>query len=172
MWLKSTSLAAAIVVILAVIVPSVLAQTNDVMGWQNARWGMSDREIAETFKGRTKKIERVQYQGLHTDRVIEKLELGAYPYTVHFQMDDKTNSLSQVLIFADIVNIIDSAILLQGLLPSLAEKYGPPVSQQRDNAIWAFPTTHILLSSTYSPGIFSRVNIRYYPSASGDSGKL
>src|SRR2546421_12952226 len=75
------------------------AQQKDTLGWQDARWGMSETDIVRVFDSKLKKLpKREVFVGRHVDYVIPEFEIEDKKFTVFFQMDDDTNKLAQVLI--------------------------------------------------------------------------
>src|SRR5437879_3506332 len=75
------------------------AQQKDVLGWENARWGMSERDLVTAFDSKLTKLPNTQsFLDLHTDHVVRALEMHGQRFTVFFQMDNRTNRLSQVLV--------------------------------------------------------------------------
>lgn len=155
---------------------------KDILGWQDARWGMTEADIVKTFSASLKKLpKRALYKNVYVDYVITDLKLNRENFTVHFQMDTKTNRLAQLLIRLDQMKSDsprNDAFL--GLEELLSQKYGTP-SYKRDEMEylisrtrqWTFPTTTIELSYGYIRSISSSLlTIRYFQASSSDTNKL
>jgi len=80
---------------------SVLAQSIDPQGWDKAKWGMTEKEISEIFKGEVK--ERPKKGDHDSNLYIPKLKLGVHAkYDVSFLMDKNTKRLKQINMIARI----------------------------------------------------------------------
>ena len=168
---------------------SVTLKQNDVLGWQGSRWGMTEMDIVRTFGASLKKLsKRNLYKNRYVDYVIPNLNLNKEIFTVHFQMDARTNRLIQILISLD-QRESDSPRndIFLGLEEILSQKYGTPsYKKDKEDKIgsfltirerqWSFPSTIIELNYDYSKnynGIFSiDVTIRYFPASLSDANKL
>ncbi|HEU0144469.1 MAG TPA: hypothetical protein VFQ47_06770, partial [Nitrososphaera sp.] len=158
------------------------SKQNDVLGWQDARWGMTEADIVRTFGSSLKKLpKRDLYKNAYVDYVIPDLKLNRENFTVHLQMDAKTNRLVQILIRLDQMESDsprNDAFL--GLEELLSQKYGTP-SYKKDEMEylilrtrqWTFSTTIIELSYSYVKSISSStLTIRYFPASASDANKL
>lgn len=158
------------------------ASGKDVLGWQQGWWGMTADELLRTFSPQIKKLpKRDIYRGTYAEYIIPDYRVESDPYTVIFQMDNRTNRLAQVLIRSGEYSK-DSPYLraFDRLEALLSQKYGS-VRYRKDNddrqfmkreRQWVFPTTTIELSYTFMQGISSDLTIRYYPTAASDTNKL
>lgn len=158
------------------------ASGKDVLGWQEAWWGMTADELLQTFGPQIKKLpKRDIYRGTYAEYVIPDYRVESDLYTVIFQMDNRTNRLAQVLIRSGEYSK-DSPYLgaFDRIEALLTQKYGPVRYRKDDDdrrfvkreRQWVFPTTTIGLSYTFMQGISNGVTIRYYPTASSDANKL
>ncbi|MDQ3819427.1 MAG: hypothetical protein M3362_17360, partial [Acidobacteriota bacterium] len=160
------------------------AKPKDVLGWRDARWGMSEQDIVRAFSPKLKKLSKKEvFLGLHVDYVIPDFGLEGELFTVFFQMGDATNKLSQILIR---LNEQESKVpreqIFNRLESLLIREYGPP-NYTKDERYsyefkgidlsrrWKFPTTTIELSYGWDNQInASLLTIRYFPSKSGNGG--
>jgi hypothetical protein len=155
------------------------SQPKDVLGWQDARWGMSEKDIVRVFGSKLRKLpKRKAFLKWHVDYVIPEFELENNIYTLFFQMDDDTNKLAQVLIR---LNEQESRIpreqTFNSLESLLAREYGAPSDKRDDrysflvkfhgidlNRTWKFPTTTVELGYGWDDQIYaSLLTIRYFP---------
>lgn len=155
---------------------------KDVLGWQQGWWGMTADELLQTFGPQVRKLpKRDIYRGTYAEYVIPDYSVENDPYTVIFQMDNRTNRLAQVVIRSGEYSK-DSPYMgaFDRLEALLTQKYGPVRYRKDDDdrrfmkheRQWVFPTTTIELSYTFMQGISSDLTIRYYPTASSDANKL
>ncbi len=143
---------------------------------------MSAEELLQTFGPQIKKLpKRDIYRGTYAEYVIPDYRVESDPYTVIFQMDNRSNRLVQVIIRSGEYSK-DSPYLgaFDRLEALLSQKYGPARYRKDDDnrrfvkreRQWVFPTTTIELYYTFMQGISSDLTIRYYPTASSDANKL
>jgi len=156
---------------------------KDVLGWQDARWGMTDADIVKTFGASLKKLPQRKFlTHWYEDYIIPNFKLNLENFTVHFQMDPQTNRLTQILItFDQEVSISPRNDVFLGLEELLTQKYGAPgfkkdeteryiLSRSRE---WMFPTTIIELSYSYHKTIsVNSLCIRYFPAGATEANKL
>jgi len=153
------------------------AQQQDVLGWENSRWGMSETNLVTTFGSRLTKLpEPKSFLDLHTNNVAT-LGLAGEPFTVFFQMDNRMNTLSQVLVR---LNEMESHVPLEELFNKLdsplTRQYGSATlrSDERDfkstiksvylSHTWKFPTTTVELHYGWDSQIYaSLLTISYFP---------
>ncbi|MBV9925778.1 MAG: hypothetical protein JOZ96_12230 [Acidobacteria bacterium] len=156
-----------------------LPQQKDVVGWEGARWGMSEAELLKAFNGRLRKLpERKQFFASYAEYVIPGFKLGGEPFTVFFQMDKGTDKLAQIIVRLDEqVSLAPRERLFNSLDASLARAYGRP-GQPKDERYtfrgkykgialtrtWKFPTTTVELSYGWDDQIYaSLLVVRYFP---------
>lgn len=158
------------------------SQKRDLLGWQEARWGMSEKELLEIFKSELKKLpKRENFNKWYADYSIPNYEINGRKYIVYFQMDGETNKLSQILV-QDFAMKADSSkeIYFNGLEALLTRKYGTPGYTKNDRKSylislsrqWVFPTTTIELGYSWMDEIATIITIRYFPTKSGDIEKI
>jgi len=159
------------------LVVTCCGQQKDVLGWESSRWGMSETNLVGAFGSRLTTLPQAKsFLDLHTDRVIA-LELAGNQFTVFFQMDNRTNSLSQVLVR---LNEMEARVprdeLFSKLDSQLTQQFGAATSHsdERDfkssiksvylNRTWKFPTTTVELYYGWDSQIYaSLLTIRYFP---------
>jgi hypothetical protein len=174
--LKKTSTAFAIFLLL-VGIHSVTAQQNDVKGWREARWGMTEEQILSAFKGEAVRLnEPENYDSWYASVGIPKYDISGEAYFVHFLMGKKSKTLQQVNIIAAEATkeFIDNAFTR--LEQILTEKYGTPSfrdeKDERKQVIWNYPSTVITLSYMNMKSIdFKNLVITYHP-PSKDKDKI
>ncbi len=183
MWRNTLQVkGAAITVILLgllLVSPDCYSQQKDLFGWQGARWGMSNEDIARIFGVRLKKLPKSEvFLGWHVDYVIPEFELRGKEFTVYFQISDTTKKLSQILIR---LNEQESPVPRKKIFDSLESflegQYGKSldsIDERRTSSdgvifinltrIWKFPTTTVELAYGWDSQInTSLLTIRYFP---------
>ena len=111
----------------------ISAQPEDVKGWNKARWGMTEREIENAFKG---KVERRRepiidkQEGIYVNQEIHDLTFAHTKFTVSFVMDDKTNQLTEVVLTPKGSHF---RVLFGILENKLVTKYGPVTYKDKDD---------------------------------------
>ena len=103
----------------------ISAQPEDVRGWNRARWGMTEREIENTFKGKVKRRREPiidKQEGIYVNQEIHDLTFAHTKFTVSFVMDDKTNQLMEVVLTPKGSHF---RVLFGILENKLVTKYGP-----------------------------------------------
>ncbi len=154
-------------------------QPKDVLGWQDARWGMSEKDIISVFGLKAKKLpERQLFLGRYVDYAIPEFVIAGKMFTVFFQMDNDSNKLSQVLVrFNEMKSRTSREDIFNRLVSSLAREYGAPsvksderqsflvkFNRIRLNRTWKFPTTTVELNYGWDSQIYaSLLTIRYFP---------
>ena len=154
-------------------------QQRDVLGWEGARWGMSEAELLKAFSSKLKKLPaRQEFLALHVDYVLPEFKLKSETFTVFFQMEKNTNKLAQVLIrLNEQVSRLPREEIFNSLAASLAGEYGEPGNKSDDryslsskykgielNRTWKFQTTTIELGYGWDDQIYaSLLTIRYFP---------
>ena len=165
-------------VLILLCLSNAYSQKEDVLGWREARWGMSGKEIADAFKGEVKAVtDHHPLSGdYYVDYAIPNYELNGRMFTVFFQMDSKTKKLAQILIKANqgqIVHLDSENFLL--LEASLRSKYGVPGYKKDDleaqetgpitrERRWIFSTSTIELGYAWLQKQSGWLYIRYFPS--------
>jgi hypothetical protein len=181
--MKMTKKIAICFFVLLLFVLPCYSQKEDILGWQDARWGMTEKQLQETFKSELTKLpKREIFAQAYTDYAIPDYEIEGRKYTVYFQMDKETNKLSQVLVrYNEMKSRFSQDIYFNGLESLLTRKYGTAGYKKDDKKSghislerqWVFPTTTIDLSYSWMDLIdFSLLTIRYFPTKSGDLKKV
>lgn len=140
----------------------VLAQPEDLKGWNKAQWGMKEKEIENAFRGKIKRRPEPivdKQEGIYVNLEIQDLTFANLKFTASFVMDDKTDQLREVVLSPK--GSHDK--MLFGLLEGkLVAKYGPVTYKDRDeidmekvgrggfgqdeiSRLWVFPSTTITL---------------------------
>ena len=162
------------------------AQTTDVLGWQEAKWNMSEQELLDTFKPKITKLDKRKILSDdygYEDYAILDYEIEGNKFTVYFDMDNTTKKLKRVqLRLNEGESLISKDSLYFPLYESLlTRKYGTPSFKNDDRKPrmvvlkrqWIFKTTTIELRYVWSSmGNFSWLTIMYFPSQAGDINKV
>ena len=139
-------------IFLALFTINLFAQLQDVEGWSNAKWGMTEDDLLKAFEGQIIKLAIPnQYQNSYSNLEIPHVEINRDQYKVSFLMDNQTKRLTQV----NITPLDKSALIVtfRSLEESLILKYGQPTYKNDENTryveshkrTWNFPTTVITL---------------------------
>ena len=169
-------MAIVLLLLLAVFAPPVLADTADVFGWSNARWGMSETEVAAAFAGDIVRLEKAEdYRDDYSPLGIDRLQIDGESYNVRFLFAKKTQRLVEVQIqgldaewhlFEERFNALEKL---------LTEKYGTPFQRNDETKpsssggtwvnktrSWKRPSTRIELNYIATGVSKTRVlNVRY-----------
>lgn len=128
-------------------------QQKDVQGWREAKWGMTENEILEAFKGEAVRLDKIEEWGqlnLYASIGINNYDIDGNKYGVNFAMDKTTKKLKMVQI-----SLLDHTSGLvrthfRDLEKLLTEKYGAPSFKNASDKIlneivvsWNFPSTII-----------------------------
>jgi len=136
------------------------ASGDDVLGWRNTRWGMTEEEARTALGRQGQQVNPpLKYAGSYVP-LTTTLHISGYAVNVLLQFSDKTKTLGQVLLTWR----TDSIVLWAKLNDRLTEKYGPPAQVGNLNE-WRFKTTTIELDRWTEPEIDGRVTVRYYPAS-------
>lgn len=135
-----------------IIVPTLAhSQIKDVEGWDKARWGMTEDQILQTFKGRLNKLPKTKKSGYtYVNLQINDFVVEGIKCAVSFKMDTKSKLLKMVSI--EPMKKKDNTPANFNLLKEmLTKKYGHPDYDSEDELIdyelrWHFPSTEINLS--------------------------
>lgn len=161
---------------------SATSKPSDVLGWQDARWGMTEEDIVRTFGSAVQRLPQKElFRNAYVDQIIPNFTVNGEVYTVRFQMDPRTKRLIQIMIRLDQMESSSSrADAFFGLEELLKQKYGAPAYKKEETQHvislerrWIFPTTTILLHYSFIRSISaSTLTISYVPSNTGDVNKL
>ena len=144
---------------------------EDVLGWEDTRWGMSTAELDAVISKKGAQISdhtdwgRVYDEGdlpRYSERIIRSFLFGGHPFMVVFQMANATDRLLEVWVTQH-----DATHQLTELVRKECEKkFGQPNEKgtRLEQCEWVFPTTTIGLGNLPpGPDHQGRVNLRYYP---------
>ena len=140
----------------------ISAQPEDIKGWNKARWGMTEREIANAFKGKVEQLREPiidKQEGIYVKQEINDLTFANTKFTVSFVMDDKSNQLMEVVLTPKGSHF---RVLFGILEKKLVTKYGPVTYRDKEDIdmqklgkngygqdqisrVWRFPSTLITL---------------------------
>ena len=140
----------------------ISAQPKDIKGWNKARWGMSEREIENAFKGKVEQLREPiidKQEGIYVKQEINDLTFANTKFTVSFVMDDKANELREVVLTPKGSHF---RVLFGILEKKLVTKYGPVTHRDKEDIdmqklgkngygqdqisrVWRFPSTLITL---------------------------
>lgn len=157
--------------------PSVSAQTaspsKDLLGWQETRWGMTEKELLQAITPAPLKLDKRSYlsRGGDNGKPFDRYGYADYyttikvlgeDYRVSFYMDVKTDRLMQVTLEPAIYgssDYIPEAAFTQ-LSEALTQKYGTPTGQEDDRSKGAFTRTKQV--SRMRQWVFPTSSIRLY----------
>ena len=157
---------------------------NDVLGWQDSRWGMSKSDIQKVFPNTTNtQSPKVVCGDPYADNscVSKNFKLADESFTVLMTIDN-TKGLKQITIVLDQIDSPKTRLMLfEKVEELLTQKYGT-VKYQKDNNIldlmirtrqWVFPSTIIELQYNYvGKHSISLLTITYKPASESDANKL
>lgn len=139
---------------------------NDVLGWQNTRWGMTaDEIISAVGLDRLRQIPLETGKDWYAELAIPDVDIGRNAFDITFQMSSETDRLKQVLIRHEDATNRPQEMQFQETLEIIAEKFGQPARIGTSNEwMWEFPTTTIFLEAFYIEDIASFIAVRFTPS--------
>jgi hypothetical protein len=153
----------------------------DLPGWRQARWGMTEAELAAAFGDAIRRLDKpLDYNRLEVRQTIPRITLAGRPFIVLFQRDRASGRLAQVLVqyrgrnptHTDSIAVFDA----------LKDELGAPARQGRESDYsgsfpsysvgwsWRFATTSVRLrysdpnAEPYS-GVRKELLVRYFPTA-------
>jgi hypothetical protein len=162
-----SSIIAIFVAITLVMVNAVFpGDKNDIKGWGQTRWGMTESEIKLIFKDNIEELDRYNVdKDTYRNMQILKYDVDGNEFKVLFEMGEKDNKLRRV-------RMVKSPALpsTYGTLEQLLSvKYGDPTSKDESNfqgtltktSMWIMKSTSIELLFSYTRGLGSVINIIY-----------
>ncbi|HZS07102.1 MAG TPA: hypothetical protein VFD58_19860 [Blastocatellia bacterium] len=178
--MKKTAGISSLLALLLILGAAGHSRQNDIPGWQDARWGMSEDDLVKVSGPRLRKLPKKEiFYKSHVDYVIPEYELEGRIYTVFFQMNDVTNRLSQVLIRSnEMKSRVPRVEVFNSLAARLAREFGSSGKHKDKSQLespakfmvidlsrtWKFPTTTVELSYDWDNQIYaSLLTIRYFP---------
>lgn len=139
--------------------PAVLAASApaDLAGWDETRWGMSEKELARVLGQRSARLPSpLDYKEFVVRATVPGLRLAGRPFVALLQLDRKTERLAQVLLrYRGDFPMLSDFVALHDLL---AADLGAPAERRAETdyrgsipsfwieAGWTFPTTAVVLS--------------------------
>jgi hypothetical protein len=142
---------------------------NDVLGWQNTRWGMTEKEIIEAVSMENLQISQPQnFEGSYSTLSITNTKIGDFYFDVLFQMSKEDDCLIRVLIRCEELKPDGyPARQFTAAKKILSERFGQPTRVgTTDDFQWKFPTTTITLSVIFIADLYSLVAISFMPTGS------
>ncbi|MDJ0611079.1 MAG: hypothetical protein QNJ67_19040 [Kiloniellales bacterium] len=138
-----------------IVAGSARAAPEDIEGWREARWGMTESELVEAFGGALKDLPgRWDFGGAYAEKALFDVELGGLGFTVFFQMNKESHRLQQVLLERRANQVTPNNYA--AVLAALHEAYGPaeepciernPDNEPRRITLYRrFPTTTVLVT--------------------------
>ena len=137
----------------------------DLEGWRQAKWGMTEEEILDAFKGEAVRLNPSErYHQAVATVGIEFLQISGFSFKAHFLLDEKTKRLFQVTIqplHQEEVNRIPF-VLRDAVKDGLTKKYGGASVKDGHTLKWIFPSTIIELDAQEkSLGVDGSVSLVY-----------
>jgi hypothetical protein len=136
------------------------ASAEDILGWQNTRWGMTVDQAAVALGNQGRRVEPPEKFKNHYAPLKTKIQISGYDLDVLLQFSDQTKTLQQVLLKSSTGGLS----LWATLRDLLTEKYGAPIQIGKARE-WRSKSTIIELDHLLIPGIIEQVSIRYYPAS-------
>jgi hypothetical protein len=162
----------ALLLALASAAGGVGAEPQDVRGWRQARWGMSEAELEAAFGRELMRPEAApEFDGLVVHEIIPQAAVSGRPFIAYFQLDPKSLRLKQVLLTyrGKRPTHTDYATIARGLEAELGpsdetktERFYQSVPGFRVERVWRRPTTTVTLH-------FSQPNFEH---PNGERGSL
>lgn len=178
--MKTKGIAILILITSIFIAGNVLGQIKDVEGWRQARWGMTETQILEAFKGEAIRLDKIdKYYNHYASVGINNINISGKLFNVRFLMDD----YSKVLIKINITPVDKRGASISDfddLKKRLIEKYGQPSfdndrreqSTNKSEVTWNYPTSIIDLTLVELKGIAKVLVLSYRGKDKGGSDKL
>ena len=140
---------------------------DDLLGWQNTLWGMTQDEVIEVVNSRTLvECAPVDYGTLYCPMHIENTKVGPYFFEVSFLFSKKNHLLERVTVRHTDTPGTPMQVPFSVAMKVLTERFGPPAREGTSNTfIWQFPTTTIKLDMFDIQQVLSAVGIIFFPTA-------
>lgn len=133
---------------------------KDVEGWREAKWGMTEAQVLEAFRGEAValgKDQQTRGSKVHAAIAIQKLDVEGLALIARFQFDNVTNNLEWVTLEPVDAKPYPTRAYFERLEPLLIAKYGQPTHRTGPDEVqkpwgksasitWSFPTTTVELS--------------------------
>lgn len=139
---------------------------DDLLGWQNTRWGMTEEEIIEHMPDAP--FQPVPHQDFGTaycKLILSRVKIGDSAFEVLMQMNKDTDRLSHVLIKNDgDPSYAADKTVFNDTLRILTERFGKPARTATSNAYnWTHPTTTVELFTIEIKDILCRIAVSFRP---------
>lgn len=140
---------------LLLLASAVRAAPDDLAGWRDARWGMTESQLAEVFGAALTRLPgRWGYGGAYADYALFDVERAGLGFTAFFQMNEESRRLQQVLLERRAGKATPAAY--DAVLSDLEAAYGPAEGPcverhpdgppRRVSLRWRFPTTTLQIT--------------------------
>lgn len=148
---------------------------DDLVGWGDTRWGMTDAELNVALGASAQPYvpkEGHEYTGVYVDRHVPGVSVASVAFNVLLQMDRESRTLVQVL-FHSTLDPAGGMIEFNQVEEMLMRKYGTPTSRTSPLAgiatsTWLFPTTTIVLDQLGFSGVYRQLTIAYRPTRTSE----
>jgi hypothetical protein len=142
---------------------------DDLLGWQQTRWGMTETEIIAAIGAeRLRRMPKEVGNNWYAELTIQNVEIGPFPFDITFQMANDSHRLQQVMIRHEASPDKEPAAEFRSTIQILSGKFGQPKRVGTSESwLWTFPTTTIYLDTFCIQDMASFVAIRFTPSSRG-----
>jgi hypothetical protein len=139
------------------------ASAEDLLGWQNTRWGMTEQQAATALGQDAQRINPPhKFKRLYVP-LKSTISISHFNIDVDLQFSNETKTLAQVLLTYDGAGHEELWAKLRDLL---TEKYGAPHQVGTTKREWRFKTTIIVLDLLDLPlARVQSVSVSYYPAS-------
>lgn len=103
-------------------------EINKFTLWGKARFGMTENELCQAFKGKLLKPKNPgKYKGVYVPYILKNIRIGRHNFKVLFQFGNTSKKLKQVLVvpITKGLDALDVKHIFEELKDLLIEKYGP-----------------------------------------------
>jgi hypothetical protein len=136
------------------------ASADDILGWQNTRWGMTVDQAAVALGSEGRRVEPPEkFKSLYVP-LKTKIQISGSDLEALLQFSDQTKTLQQVVLRSSTGELS----LWAKLRDLLTEKYGAPVQIGKVRE-WRSKSTIVGLDQLLIPRVIDQVSIRYYPAS-------
>lgn len=135
---------------------------SDIVGWDQARWGMTEDEVRHAFGERAEHHEPVSYAAWYSTIQVAGVYFGEVEYAADMLFGKGNRQLSGINIRpVDASKIADGDLEFSRISKVLELKYGPPTKSDTTSSIWSFPSTtvkasHVTILAKSDIGIYFR----------------
>jgi hypothetical protein len=174
--MKQTARVVSLFGLLFALSSACFSRPKDVLGWELARWGMTDQDIVRVFGSKAKKQpDFEQYGSGLLGYIVTGINLRGHRYAAYFRMDE--GKLGEVDVrFQQMQSRVPREDLFNGLESLLTHRYGAPDGKTDERSsekpikflslvrTWRFATTTVELSYGWNEPSSSNLMVRYFPS--------